>query len=52
MAAGANKQKKKKNWREDGGEEEVRKWVDPGEYETKTVANKDKHVEISQKKDL
>lgn len=33
-------------------EEEVRKWADPGEYETKSVANKEKHVEISQKRDL
>ncbi len=31
---------------------EGRKWVDAGEYETKTVANKDKRVKISQKKDL
>lgn len=27
-------------------------WIDAGEYETKTVANKDKGVEISQNEDL
>lgn len=47
-----NKRKLKKNWREEGAEEEMRKWVDPGEYQTKTIANKDNHVEISQVKIL
>lgn len=45
-----NKRRLKKNWREDGGEEEWRKWVDPGDYETKTVANKDNMLKYHKRK--